>query len=68
MTQIAISAKGEVITTASAFFYKVPVETRLDFNSVPKGFLTFAEGEAIGKELAEKKTTGVVREYTWRVV
>ena len=66
MIQIAISAKGEVV--AGAFFYKLPVETRLDFNSVPKGFLTLAEGQAIGKDLAEKKTAGVVREYTWKVV
>jgi hypothetical protein len=66
MVQLTISENDVVV--GGAFFFKTPIETRLDFSCVPKELLTYADCEAIGKDLAENKTSGVVREYTWKVV
>ena len=65
MIEILISKTDEII--GGAFFYKLPVETRQDCSCIPKGFLSYDEFEAIGIDLAEKKTSGVVREYKWKV-
>lgn len=65
MIEILIFAKDEIV--GGAFVYKQPIETRHDCRCIPKDFLSYGECEAIGKDLAENKTCGVVREYKWKV-
>ena len=60
MVQLTISENDVVV--GGAFFYKTPIETRLDFLCVPKELLTYADCEAIAKELAENKSNGIIRE------
>jgi hypothetical protein len=65
MIQIRISSKGGDI--GGVFLFHVPIETRLDFSCVPKGLLSYADIEAIGKDQAAGITRGAIREYDWEV-
>ncbi len=49
-------------------FYMVPIEKRLDFHCVPPDLLTYAELEAISRQLANRTTAGQVRKYQWEQV
>ena len=46
-------------------FYSLPIEKRLDFHCVPPDLLTYAELEAISRQLANEITSGQVRKYQW---
>jgi hypothetical protein len=66
MIQVTISTKeGDV---GGAFFFQVPIESRLHFSCVPKDLLSYADLEAIGKDLAANKRSGIVRGYNWKVI
>ncbi len=63
MTLISISTTDGKI--GEALFFQASNETRLRCRCDPKDLLTDADCEEIGKELAEKKTSGVVRGLMW---
>ena len=48
--------------------YSLPIEKRLDFHCVPPDLLTYAELEAISRQLANEITSGQVRKYQWEQV
>jgi hypothetical protein len=65
MIQITIfTEEGNV---GGAYLFQVPIESRLHFTCVPKDLLSYADFEAIGKDLAAKKRSGVVHGYNWKV-